>query len=313
MVVVDDEPLDDGQVLSVPAEEHVVVAGAGDGGHFLCAPDIVDHLVQAQDFRRGHQVAVALEVVVQAIGAEVKVISLGELAAGEENLLRLGPLGVHGDVPGHGVKDFQKFGRVPAHALESDFRHNHLPVGGGDADQLQLVPDVQQLEKPPVVAFDLPGFPFVQEENIFVHRIVGLQRIPQPGHGFHQEVAPVVHQISAVHHFFVPVHRVFHGIVPHNPVFNAGQGDIVPLLVHHTAPTEQNSLVGDFPQGQNGGVVSPPDLQVFSAGERGVIHSSQPLGFFGPEIAILQMVHKSTSCFRFSEAAVFGFTSPNIP
>lgn len=90
-----------------------------------------------------HRVAVSLEEIVQCLAAELKVISLVEAGAGEENLAFRLPVRLRRHMGGHGVKNIQELGAVEFHAPEGDFRHDHFPIGGGYADDLYLVPDAK--------------------------------------------------------------------------------------------------------------------------------------------------------------------------
>ena len=259
IVYIYDKTLQQDQFLPTPCEEHIVVDGAGNGGNFGSTPNQPDQVGQGNGFRCQNGIAVALEEIVQTIQSEFKIVALGKAAAGKKQSICPLPGGINSNVSGNEIEDFQIFRREKLHAPKGDFRNNDFPVCSGCVDDFQLVPDFQELEKLPVVPLDLPFLIFVQKAYVLINGCIILQNVPQPGNGFHKEVPPVVYQIPAVNYLLVPINRFFKIITVPDAGGDSGQLHILSLSVNHTAPSEQQPLVGDLPQRQDGGIAASPD------------------------------------------------------
>ena len=217
----------------------------------------MDHPIQRHLLRVENGVAVFFIEIIQRIKAEFKGLAFFELATAEIDFFRGIPIGLGNHIVRHGVEDPQQLWRVSLPHMDAQLRHNDLPVAGGLVDNFQSVPDFQQLQKQPVVALNFPLLVFIQKENVFVNGLVVFQKIPQPGHTFNEEMAPVVHQIPAVNHLFVPVFRIFYGIAALHPSGNGGKRHIVPVFVHHAALAEEQTKAPA--QGENCGAASLPE------------------------------------------------------
>ena len=249
----------------------------------------MDHPAQGDLFRVEDGVAVFGEEIVQGVIAAFKGQALLELAAAEVDLFRCFPAGIGDHTVRRGVKYLHKLGGVGGAHVDAQLRDDHLPVGGGPVDDLQPVPDFQQLQKFPVVALDFPLLMFVQEEDVFVNAPVVFQKIPQTGDALNEEMAPVVHQVAAVDDGFVPVFGVFEGIGVLDPAGDGGKVHIVPVAVHHAAPAEQQLIVPA--QGENGGIAALPDFGIFPDLHGGVVPCLQSLRFFRTQIPVVDAQH----------------------
>ena len=68
------------------------------------------------------------------------------------------------------IKDPKQLGGVGRSHMDAQLRHNHFPVTGGLVNNLQPVPDFQQLQKDSVIAADFPLLVFIQKEIVFISK-----------------------------------------------------------------------------------------------------------------------------------------------
>ena len=173
--------------------------------------------------------------------------------------------------------------------MDAQLRHNHFPVAGGLVDNFQPVPDFQQLQKDSVIAADFPLLVFIQKENVFVNGGVVFQKIPQPGHALDEKMAPVVHKIPAVDHFFVVVFCRFCRVASLHPSGDGGQGDIGPVFIHHAALAKEQAEAFVPAQRENGGVIQLPEGGVAPHFHRVIVPFFQSLRLFRAQVPVVNI------------------------
>ena len=161
VIVADDQPFHDLHGLRVSAKEHIVGQGAGQRGYHLRVSDVMDHPIQRHLLGIENGVAVLFIEIVQRIKAKLKGLTLFELAAAEIDFLGRVPVRLGNHMIRYGIENPQKLWRIGLAHMDAKFGDDDLPIAGGLVDDLQLVPDFQQLQKQPVVALDLPLLVFV--------------------------------------------------------------------------------------------------------------------------------------------------------
>ena len=115
----------------------------------------------------------------------------------------------------------------------------------------------------------------------------------------------MVYQIPTIDHLFVPVNRVFEVVAVPNPGWNSGQSHILAPGVHNAAASKEKPFIGNRPQGQNGGVFSVPEGKGLLFFQRSCVHPFQPLGFFRPQVAVVDLVHGFVS--QYAQVRAFDF------
>ena len=101
VIDVDNKPLNDYQLLTVFAKQHIVRKCAGDRCDYRCISDIKNHLWQRELFRGKNSITVFGEKIIHGIQAEFVFGMCGKLAAGEVDLVQ----GIPGRVRTHIVRN----------------------------------------------------------------------------------------------------------------------------------------------------------------------------------------------------------------